>query len=63
MMKGIELVQNENIDLLKEIANLKTTVNEICNKKGPGNPDYIDLTIKLDLLMKEYIEEKIENLI
>ncbi|QGQ46305.1 hypothetical protein [Metabacillus sediminilitoris] len=58
-MKAIDHVQSENMNLLLEIYNLKTTVNELYSKKGPVNRDYINYSIKLDLLIKKYIDEKI----
>lgn len=61
MMKANESVQFENINLLLEIFNLKTTKRKLYNQKGPGSSDYIMLSIKLDLLINEYLEEKMEK--
>lgn len=58
-MKAVDHVQSENMNLLLEIYNLKTTVNELYSQKGPVNRDYINCSIKLDLLIKKYIDEKI----
>jgi hypothetical protein len=58
-----ETVQFENIPLLMNIFNLRTKINELYQQKGPGSSDYIKLSIKLDLLMNEYFDEKIEHLI
>jgi hypothetical protein len=61
-MKAVNHVQNENMDLLLEIYNLKTTLNDLYSKKGPANGEYISFSIKLDLLLKQYIEEKMTML-
>jgi len=47
-MKGTEVVELENINLLMEISELKTTISELYDQKGPGSADYIMLSIKLD---------------
>ena len=62
-MKGTEVVEVENINLLMEISELKTTISELYDQKGPGSADYIMLSIKLDVLTNEYLQEKIDNLI
>ncbi|WP_153043017.1 hypothetical protein [Neobacillus mesonae] len=62
MMKTKETVPYENKKLLMEIADVKKEKNELYKQTGPGSPDYISLSIKLDLLMKEYIDEKIAHL-
>jgi hypothetical protein len=56
-------VHFENIKALKEISVLKKKKNELYIQKGPHSSDYITLSIKLDLLVDKYIEEKIINLI
>lgn len=61
-MRANESVHFENMNLLKEIINLKTKKKELYNQKGPSSSDYIMLSIKLDLLINEYIEEKIVQL-
>lgn len=61
-MKTNESVPLENVNLLMEIAHLKTKVSELYNQNGPGNPDYISLSIKLNLLINEYIDERIVNM-
>lgn len=58
-----EFVQNENWQLLMEILTIKNKLSELNVKRGPAHPDYISLSIKLDLLTKQYIEEKIFDLI
>jgi hypothetical protein len=40
-MKAVNHVQNENMDLLLEIYNLKTTLRKLYSKKGPANNEYI----------------------
>ena len=62
-MKGNESVQFENMKLLNEIFNLKTKKNELYNQKGPGSSDYITLSIKLNILVDEYLEEKIGTIV
>jgi hypothetical protein len=54
--------QWENMNLLMEIHNLKITLRDIYTQKGSANSEYISLSIKLDLLMKEYIDGKLSNL-
>jgi hypothetical protein len=61
-MKTNGTVPLENVNLLMEIAHLKSKVIELYNKNGPGNPDYISLSIKLNLLINEYIDERIVNM-
>lgn len=61
-MKAIDHVQSENMNLLLEIYNLKTILSELYSKKGPANGEYISFSIKLDLLLKQYIEEKMTML-
>jgi hypothetical protein len=61
MMKANESVQFENMNLLMEILDLKTSKSKLYNQKGPGSSDYIMLSIKLDLLINEYLEEKMEK--
>lgn len=62
-MKAIQTVPPENVTLLIEIANLKAKITQLYNLHGPGSSDYISLAIKLDVLMNEYIEEKIVHLL
>jgi hypothetical protein len=62
-MKGNKLAPLDNMNLLMEIAKLKTKIGELYSENGPSSSDYISLSIKLDLLIKEYIEEKIVQLI
>jgi hypothetical protein len=46
-----------------EIASLKSQVSQLYHQYGPGSSDYIKLSIKLNLLINEYIEEKIVHFI
>jgi hypothetical protein len=66
-MSGMQLknehVQRENFKLLMEILNLKNRLSEINAKRGPANPEYISLSIKLDILTKKYIDEKLAGLL
>ncbi|WP_251548696.1 hypothetical protein [Neobacillus muris] len=54
---------NENIKLLKEIATTKTQLLDLYIQHGPGSPDYISLSLKQNLLINQYIEEKITALL
>ncbi|KKI90434.1 hypothetical protein WQ54_20995 [Bacillus sp. SA1-12] len=58
-MKVSKQVKSENMSLLLEIYNLKNHLNELYAKKGPANGEYISFSIKLDLLLKQYMEEKL----
>lgn len=62
-MKANESVPLENMNLLREIVHLKSKISELYNEKGPYSSDYISLSIKLDVLINEYIDEKIVHLI
>jgi hypothetical protein len=63
MMKTKQSIQFfENPKLLMEIGNLKSKKNELYQEKGPSSTDYIKLSLQLDLLINEYIEEKIQFL-
>lgn len=53
----------ENLRVLREISKLKKKKTELYSQKGPNSSDYISLSIKLDLLINKYVEEKIGNLI
>ena len=55
--------QSENMKLLTEILEHKINLRKLYGEWGPGSSDYISLSIKHDLLVKEYIEEKLLNLI
>lgn len=62
-MKANEPIPFENMELLREIDLLKSKKNELYSHTGPSSSDYIDLSLRLDLLMNRYVEEKIEILI
>lgn len=62
-MEAIESAQIENMELLMEIVNLKTKLSEIYNQIGPSSSEYVTLSIKLNLLMNKYFEEKTQNLV
>jgi hypothetical protein len=55
-------VQRDEIGLLSEILNLKMTLRDLYAQKGPISSDYITLSIKLDLLTKQYIDEKLMDI-
>jgi hypothetical protein len=61
-MKEKKYVQMENMKLLVEILNLRTNLSELYHHTGPTSSDYISLSIKLNLVVNEYFEEKITNL-
>jgi hypothetical protein len=63
MMKTIKLAQIENKELLMDIVELKIKLSELFTRTGPNTSEYISLSIKLDCLMNEYFNEKIEQLI
>ncbi|MEQ2529444.1 hypothetical protein EKG37_07590 [Robertmurraya yapensis] len=61
-MIGNEVQPAENMELLSEIIQLKTEKNKLYRQSGPNSSGYLDLTLRLNLLMTKYIDEKIENL-
>jgi hypothetical protein len=63
MMKTSEAVKVENMELLMEIVSLRAKLSKLYNQSGPNTSEYITLSIQLDLLMKEYFEEKTAQLI
>lgn len=63
VMNVIDDFQSENMELLMDIFDHKVRLKEFYIQKGPASSDYISLSIKLDLLIKEYFEEKTLNLI
>lgn len=58
-MSAIENDQRENMKLLMEIFHLKLKVRELYLQTGPASSTYILLKIKLDMLIEEYMEEKL----
>lgn len=61
-MTGNEVHQGENMELLGEIIQLKTEKNKLYRQSGPNSSGYLDVSLRLNLLMTKYIDEKIENL-
>jgi hypothetical protein len=59
MMEAKNRVHGENMKLLKEIYNLKMKLNDMYIQNGPNSSDYINLSIKLNVLEKKYMEEKL----
>ena len=57
-MSAKENDQCENMKLLTEIFHLKIKLREIYLQTGPSSSNYITLKIKLDILIKEYMDEK-----
>ena len=58
-MEAKDRVHGENMKLLKEIYNLKMKLNDMYIQSGPNSSDYINLSIKLNVLEKKYMEEKL----
>lgn len=59
-MESIEPSQSENIKLMK-IIHLRNHLGELYNQSGPNSSKYINLSLQLTVLEKEYIEEKIST--
>ncbi|MCL6572062.1 MAG: hypothetical protein K6T88_10325 [Bacillus sp. (in: Bacteria)] len=59
----MKATESENMKLLMDILNLKTKKSELYQQTGPSSSDYISLSIKLDLLVNSYLEEKLVDLI
>jgi hypothetical protein len=62
MMEANQQIQNENNKLLMEILNLRLNLSELYLQTGPSSPDYISLSLKLDLLINQYFDEKVSKL-
>ncbi|MCQ6274987.1 hypothetical protein JMM81_08435 [Bacillus sp. V3B] len=62
MMEPREHVRSENKKLLMEIFKLRMLLSELYTQSGPNSSDYITLSIKLDLFVQEYMEEKMKAL-
>lgn len=62
-MKTNKSVQIENDKLLMDIVEIKRKLSELFNRTGPNTSEYISLSIKLDFLMNEYFNEKMEQFI
>ena len=62
-MKKINIdISGKDKKRLLEIFQLKMSLQEIRAQKGPANPDYITLSLKLERLMQEYIDGKLVGL-
>jgi hypothetical protein len=59
----MKATESENMKLLMDILNLKSKKSELYQQTGPSSSDYISLSIKLDLLVNSYLEEKLVDLI
>ena len=57
-MEYKEHIQSENMDLLMEIFNLKTILSELNAQTGPNSSNYLNLSLKLKLLERKYMDEK-----
>lgn len=59
-METLEQSQSEKIKLTKMI-HLRNRLNEIHDQSGPSSAKYIDLSLQLNKMEKEYIDEKINT--
>lgn len=62
MMAANQQIQSENNDLLLEILNLRLNLSELYLRTGPSSPDYISLSLRLNLLVNQYFDEKAPKL-
>jgi hypothetical protein len=62
-MKANKSDEIENTKLLMDIVNLKIQLRELYNQKGPNTSEYVSVKINLDILMNEYFEQKITQLV
>jgi hypothetical protein len=60
MKEMTEHSQSESIKLMK-IIQLRNRIEELHHQSGPNSTKYIDLSLQLNVLEKEYIEEKIRS--
>jgi hypothetical protein len=60
MKEMMEPSQNDSIKLMK-IIQLRNRIEELHHQSGPNSTTYIDLSLQLKVLEKEYIEEKIRS--
>jgi hypothetical protein len=61
MMEVRKHTQSDSLKLMK-IIDLRNSLQELHNQHGPNSPSYITLSLRLGLLEKEYIEERISLL-
>ncbi len=59
MMEAVDYVQTGRESLFMEIVHLRNDLDKLYKQTGPGSSDYISLSIKLKLLIKEYFETQI----
>lgn len=60
MMEMMKPSQSESIKLMK-IIQLRNRIEELHQQSGPNSSNYIDLSLQLNVLEKEYIDEKISS--
>ena len=60
MKEMMEPSHSESIKLMK-IIQLRNRIEELHQQSGPNSTKYIDLSLQLNALEKEYIEEKIRS--
>jgi hypothetical protein len=60
MKEMMEPNQSESIKLMK-IIQLRSRIEELHHQSGPNSAKYIDLSLQLDVLEKEYIDEKVRS--
>jgi hypothetical protein len=59
-MQVKESIQSEQMKLMR-IIDLRNDLKELRHQNGPNSSKYITLSIQLDSLEKEYIEERIKE--
>jgi hypothetical protein len=61
-MKQNEEFIDKDSRLLREIMNLRKQLSELYNHTGPTSPDYIRLSLRLNVLIHEYIERRAKQI-
>jgi hypothetical protein len=59
MMERRELFQMESQTLLLDIIDLRNQLEELYRQTGPNSSQYINISLRLNALEKEYVSEKI----
>lgn len=54
-------IQSDNV-ILKQIIKLRNSLGDLYNQSGANSSAYINLSLQLGALEKQYIEEKIKML-
>ena len=61
-MRGEKLSQNRNMKLMKIIM-LREHLEELYNQSGSNSSKYITISLELRLLEREYVEERISEVL